>query len=313
MINKNKEKNFVSAVIYVRNNENSISDFLSNIYQLFDDNFEKFELICVNDYSKDDSLKQIKQTCENIEGSPVSIINMGYYHGVELSMNAGVDLAIGDFVFEFDSSIIDYELKLIMDIYRHSLTGFDIVSACPNSDISKSSRLFYRLFNKNSYAKNNLKTETFRILSRRAINRVHAISKTIPYRKAIYASCGLNVSSLDYENKTVDGKRQSDESKVRQSTAIDSLMLFTNVAFKFSMIMTIIMMAVVLFMAIYSVIIFMSGTPVEGWTTTILFISFSFFGIFAILAIIIKYLSLLLNLIFKKENYFIMSIEKVTK
>ncbi len=313
MIITNKEKNFVSAVIYIYDSEENVFDFIIKLHNLFSENFEKYELICVNDSSNDNSINEIKRACEATEKSVVSIVNMGYYHGVELAMNAGVDLSIGDFVFEFDTTIMDYELKLIMDVYAHSLKGFDIVSASPKNQIHKSSKFFYKIYNQHSDSKNNLKTETFRILSRRAINRVHSISKTVPYRKSIYNSCGLSVSSIDYDNDITSNKKTAEESKVRKSIAIDSLMLFTDIAFKFSMSMAFLMIAAVLCVAIYSVVIFTSGSPVEGWTTTMLFISIGFLGIFAILAIIIKYLSLLLDLTFKKENYFIMSIDKITK
>ena len=43
-------------------------------------------------------------------------------------MNAGIDMSIGDFVFEFDNTILDFNPDMIMEIYRKSLTGFDIVS-----------------------------------------------------------------------------------------------------------------------------------------------------------------------------------------
>ncbi len=52
---------------------------------------------------------------------------MGYSHGLEASMNAGIDLSIGDFVFEFDSCFMDFDPDVIMQVYRKSLQGFDIV------------------------------------------------------------------------------------------------------------------------------------------------------------------------------------------
>ena len=132
----------------------------------------------------------------------------------------------------------------------------------------EASKMFYKIYNINSPGKNNLKSETFRILSRRAINRVHSISKTVPYRKSIYNSCGLSISTIDYDNDIRSNHKSVEESKIRKSLAIDSLMLFTNAAFKFSMVMTFIMMASVLFMGIYSVVIFIYGSPLEVWTTT---------------------------------------------
>lgn len=58
---KNKEKNFVSAVIYVHNAESRVQNFLSMIINVLEDNFEHSEIICVNDASTDNSLDVIRQ------------------------------------------------------------------------------------------------------------------------------------------------------------------------------------------------------------------------------------------------------------
>lgn len=42
-------------------------------------------------------------------------------------------------------------------------------------------------------------------------------------------------------------------------------------------------------------------------------LTLGFAGLFAVLTIIIKYLSLLVDLVFKKQNYLIESIEKIQK
>jgi polyisoprenyl-phosphate glycosyltransferase len=70
------------------------------------------------------------------------------------------------------------------------------------------------------------------------------------------------------------------------------------------MLMTLMMMTATLGAAIYSIVVFAIGKPVEGFTTTMLVITGSFFGVFAILAIIIKYLSVLVDLIFLRTKVF---------
>ena len=97
----NKEKNFVSSVVYVHNAEKRIGTFISVIMKVMEDNFENFEIICVNDCSTDNSVHEIKSAVENHSSACVSVVNLSYYHGIEMAMNAGIDLAIGDFVFEF--------------------------------------------------------------------------------------------------------------------------------------------------------------------------------------------------------------------
>ena len=52
---------------------------------------------------------------------------------------------------------------------------------------------------------------------------------------------------------------------------------------------------------------------VEGWLSTMAFLAMGFFGVFTLLTIILKYLSVLLNLVFKQQRYLISDIEKVVK
>lgn len=308
----NKEKNFISAVVYVNNNENTLKSLLNKINSFLQDNFNKYEIICVNDASKDNSVKIIKEFAKNVENQKVSIINMSYYHGLELSMGAGVDLAIGDFVYEFDNIYDDFDTKIIKELYKKCLEGYDIVSASSKSNKTNSSNLFYKIFNKYAKIEYKLQTETFRILSRRAINRVNSINNNIPYRKAVYANCGLKMLNVKYDSvNNVKRVISKDYHSNRKNTAINSLILFTNVGYKFSFSMSMLTLLVTLLTFIYTIIIFFSKNPVQGWTTTMLFLSFGFFGIFSLMTIAIKYLDVLVDLLFKNKTYLIESIEKL--
>lgn len=312
---KNKEKNFMSAVIYVHNAENRIEAFLRTVIKVMEENFEHSEIICVNDDSDDDSVAVIKKVSKEAIHTSVSVLNMSYYHGLEVAMNAGVDLSIGDFVLEFDSTVLDFEEEEVMKVYRKSLEGYDIVSASPDRKQRATSNVFYYILNHFADYSYQMQTERFRVLSRRVINRISGMNKTVPYRKAVYANCGLKTENLKYaviEEKSAitEDKR---EKKYRRDLAADSLILFTEIGYRFSIAMTVIMMLVAVLVAIYSVVIYLLSTPVAGWTTTIFFMAFAFFGLFGILTIIIKYLQILVNLVFKRKKYSFESIEKLTK
>ena len=90
----NREKNFASAVIYVHNAENRIEEFLKTIIDTMESNFEHSEIICVNDASDDASVEKIKNISASASSTSVSVINMSYFHGLEMAMNAGIDMAI---------------------------------------------------------------------------------------------------------------------------------------------------------------------------------------------------------------------------
>lgn len=272
--------------------------------------FEKYEIIFVNDASTDKTREIISEESKLITTGIVTTINMSFLQGVETAMNAGIDLAIGDFVFEFDSIELDYDLSLITDIYFKSLEGYDIVSAVPNN-VKMTSKMFYKVFNKYANMENQLRTERFKIISRRGINRVDSMNVKIPYRKAVYANCGLKQTFIQY--KVSPSSQGKSTIKDRRELAIDSLLLFTDIGYRISIFMATIMLLFSVFVAIYSIFIFVNGNPVAGWTTTMLFLSFAFFGLFSLLTILIKYTQLLLNLQFTKQDYIIEGIEKDTK
>lgn len=293
----NREKNFVSGVIYVHNAESRIGKFLKSIIEVFESNFEHSEIICVDDFSDDGSIDIIKKMSLEVTTTCISIVNMSCFHGVELAMNAGVDMAIGDFVFEFDNTNLDFEKSVVMEIYRRSLEGYDIVSASSRKSAKFTSKLFYGVFTKFTSQSYKMRTESFRILSRRVINRINSMNRTVPYRKAVYANCGLNTDNITYVS--VDDKNNGTDDKkerfYRTNLAVDSLILFTEVGYRFSMAMTILMMIMSVFMISYSLVTYFIAHPVEGWTTTILFFSVAFLGLFGILTIIVKYLQLLIS------------------
>lgn len=308
----NKEKNFVSAVVYLCNSRDRVSQFLTAINNLLKENFEKYEIVCVDDCSTDDTVKKVEQFCEENSTKSLTLINTSFFQGVESAMVAGVDISIGDFVFEFDSCTLDFDPQMIMEVYRRSLEGNDIVFAVPQSGARLSSKLFYRLFNRFSDMTYHIKTQRFSIISRRGINRVKSMGVKTVYRKAVYASCGLPVADFDYRPLPAAPAADS-QRPVKKDLALNSLILFTDIGYKISVTLSVLMAAVLLMAGVYTVVIFLSANPVAGWTTTMLVTSFGFFGLFLLFAISLKYLSLILNLIFTRKQYVIESIRKITK
>lgn len=307
-----KEKNFMSAVLYVHNDEALIADFLQMVMCVLEEQFEHSEIICVNDYSSDNSVDIVRKISKGAQSTTVTVLNMSFFHGVEAAMNAGMDLAIGDFVLEFDACVPDFAASEIMRVYRKSLEGYDIVSASPDKKQRFTSNLFYKVFNKFTDYSYQLGTERFRVLSRRVINRISSMNKSVPYRKAVYANCGLKTANVRYQVMGVSGvKDDGVERKYRTDLAVNSMILFTGLGYQFSVSMTVLMMLVAIAVAIYSAVVYLFSTPVAGWTTTIFFMSFAFFGLFGILSIIIKYLQILVDLVFRRKKYSFESIEKM--
>ena len=201
---------------------------------------------------------------------------------------------------------------MIMSVYRKSLEGNDIVFAVPQGVSRFTSKLFYNLFNRFSDMQYKIKTQRFSIISRRGINRVKSMGVKTVYRKAVYASCGLPVADFEYRPLAVD-KIGDSQKAVKQELALNSLILFTDIGYKISVTLSVLMALILMLAGIYTVTIFFSANPVEGWTTTMLVISVGFFGLFVLFAFVLKYLSMILNLVFTRKQYVVESIRKITK
>lgn len=311
-----KENNFVSCVIYLHNDSGVVKDFLRGVCGIMQEHFEKYEIVCVNDGCTDDTVEQIHAFLEEWDSAKsVSLVNLSFYQGVETAMNAGSDLAVGDFLFEFDRCSLDFPPELIMQVYQRALEGYDVVAAAPKHGVPMTSRVFYTLYNWSSHFRYKIRQERFRIVSRRAVNRVNQMNIYVPYRKVLYMNCGLKTDTIVYDNKeTVRRSRNREESFNRSGLAVDTLIIFTDVLEKFSLMVSVILFGFLLLMfgwIIYS--IFSTVRPVEGWLSLMALMSFGFFMLSVLLTLIFKYLSIILNMSFKRQRYVTEGVEKLTK
>lgn len=311
-----REKKFISLVVYLHNTATYLKYFFDTIIPACEKNFEQFEIVCVNDGCQDDTVEVLKKYVEDHKlKTMVNIVHMSFFQGLESSMNAGRDIAIGDFVYEFDDIFVDYNPEVIRKVYDSLIAGNDIVAARSKGKLRVTSKLFYSLYNKTSRGNGKIGPETFRIISRRAINRIKSIGQYIPYRKAVYANCGLHTATVFYDSMDsrvrVKNKIVASE---RTTLALDSFIYFTNVLERISAVICGLFLLFTVGMGIYIISDMFNRTkPVEGWLSTMGFLALGFFGVFALLTIILKYLSVMLNLIFKQQRYLISDIEKVVK
>lgn len=307
---KNKEKNFVSIVLYLHNAEQIVENAIRNLYDDFNAVFESFEIICVDDCSNDQTNQVIRNVAKDFENCSLTVMHLSYYSGIEQAMTAGIDYAIGDFVFEVDDVTLP-SFDIFLKLYYKLLEGYDIVAVSPQNKKLTLSNMYYHIFNKYSSSDQEIHSEFGRIISRRALNRVRGMSKTVPYRKFTYATAGLKYATISYELRNYN--KSGMNLKMRKDLAINTLVMFTNIAYKFSMMMIYLMLSVTIATLIYTVVLYFETTPVAGWTTTMLLLSTGFSGIFILFAVVIKYLSIILDLVFKENTTVIEQIEKITK
>ena len=304
-----KEKNFVSIVIHLKENLELLNPFITELEGVFSQSFENYEYIIVNNNPEHDLTNKIIST----KGS-VNIINLSWKHNLEDAMRAGIDMSIGDFIFEFDNTEMDYNSQFIMEVYNKCLTGFDAVAATPKIKKGKSSKLFYNALNKFSNNKVELVTESFRVVSRRMLNRAAKSQETFRYRKVNYHYSGLNTAILPYD---IQGNKYKGKKEFRRferySLGSSILIYYSNIGTKISMFLSIFFFFLSIIVGAFAIFsyFYKIDSIQEGWTTTMLFLSLSFSGLFVILTVISKYLEVLLKEVLRDLPYTYKSIDKI--
>ena len=127
----------------------------------------------------------------------------------------------------------------------------------------------------------------------------------------MYINSGLKIATIEFK-KINQQKNIAGKSYLRTKTAIDTLIIYTNLAFSISVSISLMLLFCTLSIIIYTLFIYLGKhKPIEGWTTIMLLLSGGFSGLFLLIAIMIKYLSLILEIVFKKKSYIQEKIEKI--
>lgn len=302
----NKEKNFVSAVVYCHNEADSIKSFIENLDRTLDKNFLKYEIIIVNGACTDNTVEIIKEYAKTKIGLVISILNLSIPWGAEYGINSGIDLSIGDYVFEFNSSKVDFDWSLLMDMYRKSQEGNDFVCAVSDRRISFRQQLFYKVINNSAPLVYKIGPSTFRLLSRRGINRVRSLTKTVASRKVSYARCGLPMANVNYiANKSSESPLEG------EGKTLTTLLLYTSLGSIWSVRLVKIMLLFTILCIVGAVCFPIITGKFSHSANIIAILSLFFLGIYALLAIIAVYLKAVIDFVFKKKDVIFVSIEKL--
>lgn len=214
-----KESVFISSVLYLSDFANDAESFIRNLLDSLQFYFEHYEVIVVDDCSTKHE-KFLKEILPSFADNTITVVHMSIKQGIEVCLRAGLDVSIGDFVFEFDTLDMVFDKELLWEVYQEAINGNDVVSVEPKKN-SMSRSLFYKLFNKYSNADYDINASAFRLVSRRAINRVLELNMSSAFRQAVYASCGLKNSRIEYRGAASTRKARG------LNLAIDSFILYT--------------------------------------------------------------------------------------
>lgn len=296
-----KESAFISAVVYSCSNSDKLFSFTLELFNELEKHFANYEIVIVDNCNPNIESVKSELTARISASDSITIVHMSEVQSLEACMRAGVDVAVGDFVYEFEGISYDFNTDAMWKAYRKAQEGYDIINAeIKNNSISRT--MYYNIFNKFSKSKYDLYAVAFRLVSRRTINRIISLNLDIDWRNAAYANCGLKSESIEY------GAKASPKKNRDIFLAIDSFLLYTELPRKVSIWMGAVGVALIVLS------IFMASLTAE-WTSTVLSVSLCLSSviIIALLLLSVYYLSLLLRTSDSRKKYLVDGIEKLQR
>lgn len=198
----------ISIIVPCYNEEESLPFFYNTITPIFKALHSKhdlnFELIFVDDGSKDQTLNVIKEM--SIADSQVKYISFSRNFGKESAIYAGLEFAQGDFIAMMDADLQDPPALLEEMYLGIKKDGFDCVGTRRTTRKGEPpirsffARCFYSLINKMSKTEVVDGARDFRLMTRQMVASILEITEYNRFSKGIFGWVGYNTKWLEYEN-----------------------------------------------------------------------------------------------------------------
>ena len=308
----------ISVVVSCYNEEKALPLFYNEMERVRKKDFEgivEFEYIFVNDGSKDNTLKIIKELKQ--KDLKVRYISFSRNFGKEAAIYAGLEAAKGDYVTLMDADLQDPPtlLKQMYDAIK--IEGYDSVGTRRVTRKGEPTirsffaRMFYKIINKMSNIEMVDGARDYRLMKRQVVDSIISLKEYNRYSKGLFSFVGFDTKWIEYENvERVAGETKWSFWKLFKY-ALEGITAFSTTPLIFSSIVGLIF-CLVAFIAIIFIIVktLVYGDPTAGWPSMACIIVFvSGIQLFTI-GIIGQYLSKTYLEVKKRPIYIIKETEK---
>jgi dolichol-phosphate mannosyltransferase len=269
----------LSVVIPVYNEEMNIGKLYQRLCNALETMNTDWEVVYVNDGSKDRSLSILKGLSET--DSHVKYIDFSRNFGHQLAITAGIEHAKGEWIVIMDGDGQDPP-ELIPDLLNKAQEGFEVVYARRRKRDGENflkkftARLFYRLLAKITSIEIPVDTGDFRIIHRKIQRILSKMPEQHKYIRGQISWIGFNQTFLEYDREERMGGATKFTYRKMMRFALDGISSFSTWPLKVATISGFLVSAVAFVLIIYSLYQKFFGTTEPGWTS--LHISVLFLG-----------------------------------
>ncbi len=221
----------ITIIVPAYNEEEALPYFFDRIKNVVDDikNYN-FEILFINDGSKDQTLEIIKKYKE--KENRISYVNLSRNFGKEVAMIAGLDYAKGDAIVFMDADLQDPP-ELIPELIKWWEEGYDDVYAKRKTRAGETwlkkftSKMYYKVLQSLTNVQIQKDTGDFRLLDKRCVNALKKMRETQRCSKSMFSWIGYKKKEVLYDrDPRIAGKTKWNYKKLID-LAIDGITSFT--------------------------------------------------------------------------------------
>lgn len=222
----------ISIVAPFYNEEENIEAFFSTVIPILEKAGDGFEIVCVNDGSKDNTLNLLYSWRDR--HPEVVVINLARNFGKEIALTAGLDHSTGDVVIPIDSDLQDPP-ELIPEMIAKWREGYDVVYATrtlrdTDSWLKKrSAELYYRLFNLVTDTKIPFNAGDYRLMDRRVVDSIGQMRERSRFMKGVFAWVGYKQASVEFARPERFAGQESQSFRRLWRLAVDGIIAFSTI------------------------------------------------------------------------------------
>ncbi|KAB0585739.1 glycosyltransferase [Comamonas kerstersii] len=261
----------LSCVVPAYNEQDNLRDFINALIPAVQALTSDFEIIIVNDGSRDATHDVAMQLVT--QGLPVRYLALSRNFGKEAALSAGIDHARGNAVLLIDADF-QHPLEMLPEMHALWQGGYEMIYGVIADRGAESgakrlgTNLFYTLMNSGNGVKVPPNAGDFRWMDRKVVDALRALPERNRFMKGLYAWVGFKTAALPFVPKDRAAGQSSFNLKRLGALALLGLTSFTTLPLR---VWSVIGGAVALLALAYGLWITLDtllfGADLAGWPT----------------------------------------------
>lgn len=196
-----KPKELCSIVVPMYNEEEVVRESYKRLKQVMEDSGECYEIIFVNDGSRDKTAEILTEICELDE--KIKLIDFSRNFGHQIAVTAGLDYAIGDCMVVIDGDLQDPP-EVILQMLAKWREGYDVVygkriERKGETAFKKlTSSVYYRLLRSMTDVEIPLDTGDFRLIDKKVCDNLKIMNEKSRYIRGIISWLGFKQTGVEF-------------------------------------------------------------------------------------------------------------------